>query len=42
MFSDEAAIVCGLLVGLNMVDCSIGIKDNNLDQPVSVKVCERL
>ena len=35
MIEEEAMIVSGLLVGLNVIDCNIGIKDEDLDQPVS-------
>lgn len=35
LLSDEAAIVAGLLVGLNVVDCAITVKGDDLDQPVS-------
>jgi len=36
MLEEEAAIISGLLVGLNVIDCNIGIKDEDLDRPVRV------
>lgn len=36
MLEEEAAIISGLLVGLNVIDCNIGIKDEDLDQPMGV------
>ena len=35
MLEEEAAVIGGLLVGLNVIDCNLGIKDEDLDQPVS-------
>lgn len=37
MLGEEAQVIAGLLVGLNVIDCNMGIKDEDLDQPVSVK-----
>ena len=34
MLEEEAQVIAGLLVGLNVVDCNMGIKDENLDKPV--------
>ncbi len=34
MMEDEGAVIAGLLVGLNVIDCNLGIKDEDLDQPV--------
>lgn len=34
LLCEEAAIVAGLLVGLNVVDCTITVKGDDLDQPV--------
>ena len=34
MMEDEGIVIAGLLVGLNVIDCNIGIKDEDLDQPV--------
>ena len=34
MLEDEGAVIAGLLVGLNVIDCNLGIKDEDLDQPV--------
>ena len=31
---DEGIVIAGLLVGLNVIDCNLGIKDEDLDQPV--------
>ena len=35
MLDDEAIMIGGLLVGLNIIDCTFSIKDEDLDQPVS-------
>ena len=35
MVEDEGSVIAGLLVGLNVIDCNLGIKDEDLDQPVS-------
>ena len=35
MLEEEAVVISGLLVGLNVIDCNLGIKDEDLDQPVS-------
>ena len=34
MMEDEGIVIAGLLVGLNVIDCNLGIKDEDLDQPV--------
>ena len=35
MLNDEATVVAGLLVGLNIIDCNMVLKDDvDLDQPV--------
>ena len=34
MMEEESVIISGLLVGLNVIDCSIGVKDEDLDRPV--------
>ena len=34
MLGEESMIISGLLVGLNVIDCSFSIKDEDLDQPV--------
>ena len=34
MLEEEAHVIAGLLVGLNVIDCNMGIKDEDLDQPV--------
>ena len=34
MLEDECVEISGLLVGLNVIDCNLGIKDEDLDQPV--------
>jgi len=38
MMNDEATVVAGLLVGLNIIDCNMVLKDNNddLDLPVGI------
>lgn len=36
MSEEEAGIMCGLLVGLNVIDCSISVKDEDLDRPIGV------
>jgi len=36
MLDEEAVVISGLLVGLNVIDCNLGIKDEDLDQPVSI------
>ena len=35
---DEGMVIAGLLVGLNVIDCNLCIKEEDLDQPVSTKV----
>ena len=35
MLEEEATVIAGLLVGLNVIDCNMAIKDEDLDQPVS-------
>ena len=44
MVEEEAMIISGLLVGLNVIDFNMGIKDEDLDQPVSLvtDVCLKL
>ena len=39
MLDEEAAVIGGLLVGLNVIDCNLGIKDEDLDQPVRICIC---
>ena len=34
LMEDEGVVIAGLLVGLNVIDCNLGIKDEDLDQPV--------
>jgi len=35
MMNDEATVVAGLLVGLNIIDCNMVLKDDgDLDRPV--------
>lgn len=34
LMEDEGTVIAGLLVGLNVIDCNLGIKDEDLDQPV--------
>ncbi|XP_052773317.1 RUN and FYVE domain-containing protein 2-like isoform X1 [Mya arenaria] len=36
LIEDEGTVVAGLLVGLNVIDCNLGIKDENLDTPMGV------
>ncbi|ESO02721.1 hypothetical protein HELRODRAFT_65557 [Helobdella robusta] len=36
MMEEEGMIIGGLLVGLNVIDCSLGVKDEDLDQPMGV------
>lgn len=36
MLEEESMIISGLLVGLNVIDCNIGIKDEDLDQPMGL------
>ena len=36
LLSDESVVIGGLLVGLNVIDCNITIKDQDLDQSVSL------
>ena len=36
MLEEEATVISGLLVGLNVIDVNLGIKDEDLDQPVSI------
>ena len=35
MLEDEGEEIAGLLVGLNVIDFNMAIKDKDLDQPVS-------
>ena len=35
MMADELSVICGLLVGINFLDCIIVFKDEDLDMPVS-------
>lgn len=35
MMEDEGMVIAGLLVGLNVIDCNLCIKEEDLDQPVS-------
>ena len=39
MLEEEAEVIGGLLVGLNVIDCNMGIKDEDLDQPVCLDSC---
>jgi len=37
MLNDEATVVAGLLVGLNIIDCNMVLKDDDdLDRPVHI------
>lgn len=36
MMEEESVIISGLLVGLNVIDCSIGVKDEDLDRPMGM------
>ena len=36
MLADEAAVVAGLLFGLNVIDCNMAVKDDDLDKPLEV------
>jgi len=38
MLEEEAQVIAGLLVGLNVIDCNMGIKDEDLDKPVMLFV----
>ena len=37
MLDEEAHVISGLLVGLNVIDCNIGVKDEDLDRPVILR-----
>lgn len=39
LIEDEGMVIPGLLVGLNVIDCNMCIKEEDLDQPVSHSVC---
>jgi len=39
MLEEEAQIISGLLVGLNVIDFNMAFKDEDLDHPVSVWAC---
>jgi len=39
MLNDEATVVAGLLVGLNIIDCNMFLKDDDLDRPVGGSTC---
>ncbi|XP_021347507.1 RUN and FYVE domain-containing protein 2-like isoform X2 [Mizuhopecten yessoensis] len=36
MVEDEGMVIAGLLVGLNVIDCNICVKEEDLDQPMGV------
>lgn len=36
MMADELSVICGLLVGINFLDCIIVFKDEDLDMPLGV------
>lgn len=36
MREEEASILSGLLVGLNVIDCSFNVKDEDLDKPLGI------
>ena len=36
MLDEESHVVCGLMLGLNVIDCTFNIKDQDLDTPVSI------
>ncbi|KAJ8318467.1 hypothetical protein KUTeg_003558 [Tegillarca granosa] len=36
MIEDEGMVIAGLLVGLNVIDCNMCIKEEDLDQPMGV------
>lgn len=36
MMEDEGMVIAGLLVGLNVIDCNLCIKEEDLDQPMGV------
>ena len=38
MLDEDAHVIGGILVGLNVIDCSSSIKDQNLDEEVCNKV----
>jgi hypothetical protein len=38
LMEDEGTVIAGLLVGLNVIDCNLGIKDEDLDQPVCILI----
>lgn len=38
MMEEEGTVIAGLLVGLNVLDCNMCIKGEDLDQPVSFLV----
>jgi len=38
MLEEESHIISGLLVGLNVIDFNMGIKDVDLDKPVWTKI----
>lgn len=43
MLEDEGMVFTGLLVGLNVIDCNMCIKEEDLDQPVcTLKECTTL
>jgi len=38
LLEEEAQVIAGLLVGLNVIDCNMGIKDEDLDKPVMMSL----
>ena len=39
MLEEEGVVIAGLLVGLNVLDCNMCIKGDNLDEPVCATHC---
>ena len=35
MLDEESTVIGGLIVGLNVIDCNLSIKDEDLDVPVN-------
>ena len=36
MMNEESVVISGLLVGLNIIDCNLDLKGENLDSSVSI------
>ena len=42
LIQEEGAVISGLLVGLNIIDCNFDLKGDSLDVWVSGKLCNKI